>query len=311
MTTLTTQGNYSNNTDLLYRDWVGRVISMLTAVGLVRTGDTGQIDVATALRPTTTATVGGYAVFAFADEGQAARPIFLRVEFGSSVAQASNPSLRVVVCKGTDGAGGPVGILWDSGRWDAGGTGTGVGDWRASGGVGYVALCPMATPFGGGARTGQPFFLIERSPDSTSVLIVAQEGGGSSLATISGGVAPGCAVVTYDTGVATSGIVPVVVPYLIAGSVLAGGTALAAASLGPVFPWVLFPPSQAPWQSRLGLSFPGGDAPGAPFQVTLEGEERTYLPIPLSDAYSNFGISPNPKLLSANSRHIGLAIRWE
>lgn len=295
MTTLTTQGSFVNTTDATFRDWVARAISMLTTVGLVRTADTGQIDATTVLKPTV-ATMAGYAIFRFDDPMQATRPIFLRIDFGTGISNTANPAMRVTLCKGTDGAGNPTTVLF-TGRAGYGSTTT-VSDWRASAGPGYVALCPAAN---GTPNFCVPFFLVERSPDGTSVLIVSPPASDNQY--------PEAAVIAYDAVSFTSGIVPVTVPYRIAGVVLSGGTPLAAASLGPVFPWVFFPPAQAPWQSRLGLSYPGGDAPGSVFQVTLEGQERSMMPIPVSNGYSAFGAGMSPENL--NARAVGLAIRWE
>lgn len=296
MTTLTTQGSFVNTTDATFRDWIARTISMLTTIGLVRTSDTGQIDPATITKPAVTGTMVGYATFRFDDPMQATRPIFLRIDFGSGTTSGTAPAMRITLAKGTDGAGGLTGVLF-VGSPGYGSTTT-VSDWRASKGSGYVALCPAAT---GNPGYCVPFFLVERSPDGTSVLVVTPPTSDQRY--------PDATVIAYDAVAATTGIAPVIVPYRVAGVVLASGTPLAAASLGPVFPWVFFPPAQAPWQSRAFISYPGGDAPGSIFKVTLEGQDRDYMPIPISNGYSAFGTALDSS--SNNSRAIGLAIRWE
>lgn len=304
MTVMTTLGSLNNTNDASFRNWVARAIDMLEGVGLVRTSDGGQIDPATVVRPIAASVIAGYAIFRLpSDYAQEERPVFLRVEFGSGTS-ASYPGLRVVVCKGTDGDGGAIDVLHSS-LWCGIGTATTASEWRAVGLPGCVALCPATRA----NSAGLPFFLVERSPDGMSIMVVEQQMNNHTLNNTGSALVPRCTVVSYDGGGVTSGIVPVVLPHTIAGAVLAGGTPLASASLGPVFPWVLFPPGEAPWQSRLGISYPGGDAPGVDFQVTLEGEDRTYLPIPLNESYHGFGLGISHT--GSFSRHVGLAIRWE
>lgn len=309
MTTHTTSGTFINNTDALFRDWVARVLNALSAVGMVRTADTGQINAATVLRPTTAQTTAGFAIYQFAGPHQATRPLFMRINFGSSTTEAY-PGLQVIICKGTNGAGIPTGVLHST--WaDTKGVSAAEAPWRASAGDNYCALLPATGTGTMNLGAGMPFILVERSPDGTSVMVVENQRQTNALGSVAVAGVPGVTVIAYDTGAWTNGAVPVVLPFRVAGSVLTGGTPLAAASLGPVFPWVLFPPAQAPWQSRLAVSYPGGDAPGTVFQATLEGEDRSYLPIPLSDAYSAFGLAIGIGADTTASRHVGLAIRWE
>lgn len=92
---------FDNSTDALFRAWVAAMISNIVAVGYVQTTDTGQIDTATVLKPSTTAQSKGYAMFstndAFAD-------MFLKVEFGSGGATLA-PTIYVTMGWSTDGAG--------------------------------------------------------------------------------------------------------------------------------------------------------------------------------------------------------------
>lgn len=116
MATTTFQMTNSATTDAEFRAKVTAVISAITAVGLVQTTDTGQIDPATVLKPSAVTTSAGFAMFRFSDTLQATKPVFIKVLFctGSSVNTVFSLQLQVGVA--TDGAGGFVGIstasLW-------------------------------------------------------------------------------------------------------------------------------------------------------------------------------------------------------
>ena len=94
----------SNSTDALFRDWGSKISTALSAIGLVRTADTGQIDWATVLTPSATNQSRGYEIYRFNDALQGTYPIFVKVEYGS----ATNilwPCTWWTVGSATDGAG--------------------------------------------------------------------------------------------------------------------------------------------------------------------------------------------------------------
>ena len=94
----------AHGTDAEFRTWVGAIRTAITGLGLIRTTDTGQIDIATVARPTVINTAMGYDIYRFADTLQATLPVFIKVEFGSG-ATATHPALWITVGTGTDGAG--------------------------------------------------------------------------------------------------------------------------------------------------------------------------------------------------------------
>lgn len=102
------------------RTVVAEFITKMTALGLVQTSDTGQIDTATATRPAPPG-ISGYAIFRFPDSS-----LFLKFEFGPapSAGTAGNPSLYLTVGTGSDGAGTLTGTL--SSRVNSKGTTTGA-----------------------------------------------------------------------------------------------------------------------------------------------------------------------------------------
>lgn len=322
MTTTTFSCAPDNTSDATFRSWVSSLITALTTVGLVQTADTGQINPATVTRPTTASTAAGYAIFRFADTAQSSKPIFLKVEFGTGVnatVASSAPALWLTVGKSTNGAGVVAADLLP--RRMFGSTAAAVGSATALAGVasageGWCALIPWHGFSGTNIPLG--WFIIERSADGNGVAItlpVTSNGSGVLASTNTPSTLPVLWVVNYTTGAVNWGQIPVTVPYSVNGATLGGSTALAAGSVGPVFPWVALAPGLAPFQCVDALSYPGGDTPAAVFTAQIGGVTRTYYPVPLSDNHNAFGVATRPadptSQTAAISRYVGLAIRWE
>lgn len=95
-------------TDEEYRATARVPGDMLRAFGWIQTGDTGQIDWATVLRPAgaTNATQSqGYEIFRMADALQATAPLFLKVEPGGASGYAGGFGWLLTLGTGTNGAG--------------------------------------------------------------------------------------------------------------------------------------------------------------------------------------------------------------
>jgi hypothetical protein len=78
-------------------------------MGLVQTGDTGQINWTTVLAPLAINTSQGYEIWRFADTMQATTPVFFKIEYGSGGA-VNNPSLWLTVGSGSNGTGSLTGV---------------------------------------------------------------------------------------------------------------------------------------------------------------------------------------------------------
>lgn len=91
----------SNDAD--YRAWWDAIRAQFTAVGLVQTSDTGQLNPASHTRPAAN-NYSGYEIWRFADTLQATLPIFMKIEPGVGTAQ-DRPSIRMTVGTSTNGAG--------------------------------------------------------------------------------------------------------------------------------------------------------------------------------------------------------------
>jgi hypothetical protein len=109
MTTAMFSAPMSNSTDANFRSWGSQLAAALGTVGMVKTADTGQINWATVVAPTSTS-FAGYEVWRFNDAVQATQPLFVRVEYGSTGAQSA-PTVRLQMGKGSSGAGALTGTF--------------------------------------------------------------------------------------------------------------------------------------------------------------------------------------------------------
>lgn len=96
----------SFSTDAKFRTWGSAISAAIVASGLTVTTDTGQINWTTVTKPTATVTKAGYEVYKFNDTLQSTKPIFFRIDYGSStVASGNGPNTWLTVGTGSDGAG--------------------------------------------------------------------------------------------------------------------------------------------------------------------------------------------------------------
>jgi len=91
------------STDAQFRAWASAIHNALSAVGLVNTSDTGQINLATVTNPGAN-TSGGYEIWRFNDANQSNDPIYFKIEYGCGTT-TSRPSLRWTFGTGSNGSG--------------------------------------------------------------------------------------------------------------------------------------------------------------------------------------------------------------
>lgn len=101
------------NVDADFRTWGSAINAALAALGLVQTGDTGQINWTTVVKPASGSAASGYEIWRFADALQATVPVFIKLEYGSG-STADRPALWCTVGSGSNGSGTLTGQL--SGR---------------------------------------------------------------------------------------------------------------------------------------------------------------------------------------------------
>jgi hypothetical protein len=112
MTTLTwSMVGYSTN-DASFRAFGSTLRTKLTALGLVRTADTGQIDWTTVTRPGTNAYAAAPEIWRFNDALQATAPIYFRLRFGTpNNGSPAGVAIAVQVGTGSNGSGALTGLL--------------------------------------------------------------------------------------------------------------------------------------------------------------------------------------------------------
>jgi len=108
MTTAAFSTVLQHTTDAEFRTWGSEFRTQLTAAGLVRTSDTGQIDWTTVTRPAAN-TDAGYEIWRFNDTQQATAPIFIKFFFGTN-ASTSSPRVRIQIGTGSNGSGTLTGL---------------------------------------------------------------------------------------------------------------------------------------------------------------------------------------------------------
>lgn len=116
MTTYTNLAAIAHSSDADYRAWIIAFHAALTAVGMVQTSDTGQVNTATVTRPATN-TSNAYSIWRFDDTLQATAPIFIRFDFGTH-ASANIPRIQLTIGTGSNGSGTITGALQTIATWN-------------------------------------------------------------------------------------------------------------------------------------------------------------------------------------------------
>lgn len=153
-----------NTSDTTFRTWVNVIDAQILALGWVHASDTGQFNLSTGTRSTTSG--ANYIIYKTND---GLTTIYLKVEYLSAAA-TTNPGFAISVGWATDGAGNLTGTLQTT-RWQWGGssahpaTDTTARNCIISGSAGRLAmaLCMNATA----AATNSVLVSVERSKDAT------------------------------------------------------------------------------------------------------------------------------------------------
>jgi len=94
----------AQSTDALFRVWGKAISDALTALGITKTADTGQIDWASVTKPASASTYSGYEIRQFTDTLQSSNPVIFKIQYGSG-SSATYPALLITVGHASDGAG--------------------------------------------------------------------------------------------------------------------------------------------------------------------------------------------------------------
>lgn len=294
MTLRTDSRNDSMSSDVLFRAWVQAMHDHFAAAGLVQTSDTGQVNLATVVRPAISSSAG-YEIWRFADTDQAAAPIYFKIEYGANTTAISSPSVWVTVGTGSDGAGTITATGWPSGvittrkQLSVSATGAASGvtqtsyfDYLADGSGFILALWPGSTAALGGYGFGIERF---RDPDGTpsedgvNVFFIAGTSSTGSAGQEGRFYAAGATQPTTPAG-----------PLTPAGTV---GPANSSALFGTVLrPYPVFtgckPRLGGP--SQLLMAIGAGDlAVGVTFSMDHYGTSRTWLSLGASGSANGWG----------------------
>jgi hypothetical protein len=124
--------------DTEWRDFLTEYTAALVAAGFVQTSDTGQLNPATATRPTGTNTVGGYQIWRFDDDAQSTQPIFIKVEYGVP-SVVTRLQIWITIGTGSDGAGAITNVRIPRAIVSISGSSAILGDVWVAGGDGYLS----------------------------------------------------------------------------------------------------------------------------------------------------------------------------
>lgn len=159
---------HTTTSDAQFRAWAQAIHDRLTAIGLINTADTGQINLATVLAPAVN-TDAGFEIWRFSDAAQATDPIFLKLSYGKA-GQTQRGRLTLQVGTGSNGTGtltnpGTARIITPT--IDPNGNGY-IGACFRDGGFALIVAPDMATA----AQTQFICFVVERlrNPDDLSLI---------------------------------------------------------------------------------------------------------------------------------------------
>lgn len=104
MTTSTFTTAISHASTTTFRVWGLELSNALTAVGFIKSGDTGQINWATVTRPAVNVS-GGYEIRYLNDSLHGTAPIYMKIEYGTNTTGAAYPAMWVTIGTGSNGSG--------------------------------------------------------------------------------------------------------------------------------------------------------------------------------------------------------------
>ena len=110
MTVANTMTPLNHTSDAGFVAWITEFSANLRAVGLIPTSDTGQIVLASALRPGLGG-VAGYEIYRMNDTLQSTAPIFIKFEYGTCPNGSTQAAIWITAGTGSNGAGGITNIF--------------------------------------------------------------------------------------------------------------------------------------------------------------------------------------------------------
>lgn len=165
----------------LFRKWAATISKGLKEVGLLKTEDTGQINLETVELPAVS-TFAGFEIWRFNDSNQSNDPIFFKIEYGLGTT-TSRPALRMTMGTGSNGSGT---LLNASGVFLGAVANTPAGTPELH--ICHVdgALVFLESPIENGTSTTSYLLLIERLRDKTGAVVTSGANMGWQVASSAG-----------------------------------------------------------------------------------------------------------------------------
>lgn len=262
MATATFSAPGNSSTVAAFRAWGLALSDALTAVGLLKTADTGQIDWATVPVPSGTNVKSGYEVRVFADALQATAPLFFRIDYGGGTG-TNAPGIWLTVGKGSNGTGSITNVVVPEQTFHCGTPGGVTGNSYVS--SGDASMLAMSLWAGTNANTA----IIDRSRD--------KNGAATAVGVQFARKTQANAMLQLPYNYLTTTAAPSNNTAIWAASVpAAASTGLAFGGLAPLFPAITTDGAGTYWQPRALLSYaPLDGGIGSPIDVPGWGR---YLP---------------------------------
>lgn len=110
MTTSTFTSVISHASTTTFRAWGLELSNALTAIGFIKSADTGQINWATVTRPAVNVS-GGYEIRYLNDSLHGTAPIYMKIEYGTNTTGAAYPGMWVTIGTGSNLSGTITGTI--------------------------------------------------------------------------------------------------------------------------------------------------------------------------------------------------------
>lgn len=272
--------------DAAFTAWGSGISALLTAVGVSKTSDTGQVSWASTVTRPAGSTLPYYEIRKLSDPLSGASPVYLKVSYGSTTS-VSRAGISFQVGTGSDGSGtltGLTSVIADTYTSD---TGSSL-SWAASDGHGFVFSYAISS-------TKRYVIAVDRQrrPDGVAAPVAGQPNTGFMRAWCQPSVSSSYVTIDPVAAAVNNGGSRLAIPTGIA--VTSATSFVADEGSARTFPlWIVT--LQGSYASKMLIGVPMSDFPaGMEFPVAHLGASRTYVSMgsqfPNYDAHGNTGMS--------------------
>jgi len=149
-------------TDAEFRAEATFIHNIFSGGAFVQTSDTGQINLTTVTKPGAANTSAGYEIWRFDDALQSTKPVFLKIEYGTSSSSAAVFAIWFTIGTGSDGAGTITGSFKARTQCGQGSANVGAGNsFGSAAGGSRICFCMLSN------LSQFYWFSLERTKDNT------------------------------------------------------------------------------------------------------------------------------------------------